>query len=286
MLSSLQLEAFHTLGQTRNFSKAARRLHISQSAFSQRVINLERELGTTLLIRDRADIKLTEAGERLLRHCEVRGNLEAEFLRSLIPSCGDELSGVIRVGGFSSVMRSLVLPALAPLMRKHPDLSIITFSAELDEILDLLKSARADVVLSNRDPGREGVVPKFLGYEENVLVRSRRFPEADAYLDHDERDVTTSSYFRLLHDRPKSVRKRYLDDVYGLIDGVRLGYGKAVLPRHLISGLMDLEVLHPNTRLMVPVYLLHFEQPFYTRVQEALVAALLKHFEERLPRRR
>jgi hypothetical protein len=65
-------------------------------------------------------------------------------------------------------------------------------------------------------------------------VRSKGAKDLNIYLDHDERDATTSLYFDLLR-RKHPQHKRYLDDVYGLLDGVKLGFGKAVLPLHLLK---------------------------------------------------
>src|SRR5690606_24636694 len=102
-LSSKQLAAF--LGVTRegSFSLAAQRLHITQSALSQRVRQLEEELETGLIIRDAAGLQLTPAGEELLRYCQVRESLETEAL-SRISSTQSSSGGTIRIGGFSSVM--------------------------------------------------------------------------------------------------------------------------------------------------------------------------------------
>src|SRR5688572_17239087 len=100
-LPSLQLDAFVAVAQTQNFSKAAEKLHITQSALSQRVMNLEAELNATLFIRDRTGVQLTELGQELLRYCQNKEALENEFLSKLHAEKKTELSGEIRIGGFS-----------------------------------------------------------------------------------------------------------------------------------------------------------------------------------------
>src|SRR4051812_42865459 len=100
-LSSLQLDAFLTVAQTLNFTKAADQLHITQSALSQRIMKLEEELETSLFIRDRAGLKLTEAAQDLIRYCRCKNSLEDEFLSGLRDA---SLAGVIRIGGLSSLM--------------------------------------------------------------------------------------------------------------------------------------------------------------------------------------
>src|SRR4051812_25885712 len=62
-----QLEMFRAVAEQGTFTKAADRLHVSQSAVSRQVQLLEEELGGTLLRRSAKGVSLTEAGELLLR---------------------------------------------------------------------------------------------------------------------------------------------------------------------------------------------------------------------------
>ena len=77
---------------------------------------------------------------------------------------------------------------------------------------------------------------------------------------------------------------RYLDDVYGLIDGVKNGYGTAVLPLHLIRNERDLEVLERTKVLKVPVYIQFFHQPYYRKIHLEIVEAIKTHFNIELSR--
>ena len=60
-----------------------------------------------------------------------------------------------------------------------------------------------------------------LTHEENVLVKLKKAPDTEIYLDHDESDPTTKAYFFQNKGAFKPSNIRYLDDVYGLIDGVK-----------------------------------------------------------------
>ena len=70
------------------------------------------------------------------------------------------------------------------------------------------------------------------------------------------------------------LRRHFVGDVYGIIEGVRLGLGKAVLPMHLLSGAPGAEVINPKITLDIPVVLHYFKQPYYTRLHEAVVQTL------------
>ena len=111
-LQSNQLDAFMAVAELLNFTKAADKLHITQSALSQRILNLESELQTTLFIRDRSGLKLTEQSFDLIRYCQSRMTLEDEFINSLKSKNSKDLAGVLKIGGFSSVMRSVIQPSL------------------------------------------------------------------------------------------------------------------------------------------------------------------------------
>lgn len=148
-INSDQLEAFYVIAKTLHFTKAAELLNVSQSALSQRIAKLEDQLETTLFIRDRTSVRLTEAGIEVLRFCQLNESAETDLLSHLKGS-KNTLGGILRIGGFSSVNRSLVIPALKKLMIKNPDLSIQIFTKELRDLPDLLRRSEADYIITNK----------------------------------------------------------------------------------------------------------------------------------------
>ncbi len=280
-LNSSQLEAFFIIAKLLNFTKAAEALYVTQSALSQRIAKLEEDLGTALFIRDRTSIRLTAAGEQVLRYCQFNEAVESELLAKLRDT-NEDLAGVLRIGGFSSINRSLVIPSLKKIMNKNPRLSIQLITKELQDLSSLLKSAEADYVFTNKKSDSPNIESLFLGYEENVLVKLKKAPDTEIYLDHDETDPTTKGYCSQNKIAFKPLNMRYLDDVYGLVDGVKNGFGKAVLPLHLIKNETSLEILHPKKILRVSVYLQFFVQPFYRRVHSEILSDVREFFHATL----
>jgi DNA-binding transcriptional LysR family regulator len=274
-LSSLNLDAFLACAQTGNFTRAAEKLHITQSALSQRVQNLESELETSLFIRGRSGIRLTEQGDELLRYCQARTAIEAEVVDRIKGLAADELTGVIRIGGFSSVMRSVILPSLAPLLVKYPRVKLELISRELRQLPELLKSGEIDFMVLDQNLNREDLETVHLGDELNVLVQKKNYKGEDIYLDHHENDEITFKYLRMRStNRSSKIERRYLDDVYGLLDGVKLGLGRAVLPLHLVKEDPEISVIEKGRSLKVPVVLHYYRRPFYNKLHTAVVEAL------------
>ncbi len=281
-LSTTQLEAFLAVSQTLNFTLAAEKLHVTQSALSQRIINLESELGTTLLIRDRSGIRLTEVGSSLVRYCQVKNSFEDEFISSIRSQDKTELSGTIRIGGFSSVTNSVILPALSSLLKQHSNLKLQLVSKELSDLFSLLKRGEIDYLVSDDQINREEFERILLGVEKNVLVTSKSAADTERFLDHDENDQTTLQYLKKFKLPTKNLTRIYLDDFYGILEGLKLGLGKAVVPEHLIPKKEGLIVLNPSSVLEVPVYFYFYSQPFYSKLHSVVVEALKLGFKKTL----
>jgi DNA-binding transcriptional LysR family regulator len=276
-LSSRELDAFFAVARTRNFSRAAKELHITQSALTQRVQGLEETLGLTLFVRNPRGVTTTPAGERLLRYCQARSGLEAELVADLSGGQDEGLGGTLRLAAYSTVLRSVVIPALAPLLRANPKLQPHFLEAELRDLPEKLLHGEADYVVIDRPLARADLETLKLGEEENVLVTSARYdPPEDLFLDHDVADQTTIEFFAAQGKAPPNLRRGFYDDVYGIIEGVAMGLGRAVIPRHVAAAEKRLEIVRGYRSVKVPVHLQYFKQPFYTKLHEAVIDALAK----------
>jgi DNA-binding transcriptional LysR family regulator len=117
------LAAFMAVAQERNFTRAAKRLGVSQSALSQTVRSLEAQLGLRLLTRTTRSVVPTDAGERLLM--SVGPRLE-EIQRELMVLSGlrDKPSGVIRLTSTEYAAEAVLWPAIAKLVDEYPDIKV------------------------------------------------------------------------------------------------------------------------------------------------------------------
>lgn len=284
-LSAHQLDAFHAVAETGGFSKAAKRLGVTQPALSQRIQQLEGELKRRLFVRSPTGVSVTDAGARLLRYCEAQRALESEVLDDLaVDSAAGggkrelaELSGTVRIASFSSVGRSCVLPALAPVFRANPRLVIDFAVKEIHELEPMLGQGGAELVILDQVVPRPDVEAVPLGFEELVLVESKKLrTRDDVYLDHDPDDTTTLKFLGRNNVKTRYVRRSFFDDIYGVLDAAKEGYGRAVVPKHMLLGEYQesLRVVPDMRTTRSPVVMHHFRQPSYTRAHEAVTQAL------------
>ncbi|MGE3974951.1 MAG: LysR family transcriptional regulator [Bdellovibrionales bacterium] len=281
-ITSHQLEAFFETAKLRSFSKAANALAVTQSALSQRISHLEKDLEVALFIRDPSGPLLTSAGELLLRHCMVTSSLEDEVLGQL-KSSHAQLRGQIRIAGFSSILRSVVIPSLAPFLRDHPQVHCEFRSYEVAELFQVLRNGEADFVILDYHLQKAGIAEHVLGQEEYIVIQSTKYKGAeDIYLDHGPQDNATESFFREQSNAPKSYRRSFMGDVYGILNGVELGLGRAIMSKHLLGTSSKVEIVKGYKKYQRDVVLSYYEQPYYSRLHKELVLQLTKKAKEYL----
>ncbi|PIR89174.1 MAG: hypothetical protein COU07_02385 [Candidatus Harrisonbacteria bacterium CG10_big_fil_rev_8_21_14_0_10_40_38] len=272
-LSSDRLNALSALARFRNFSIAARSLGITQSALSQRIQKLEDDLEATLIVRDPSGLRLTDTGEKLTHFSNQISDLEREALGQIKKIPG-KLSGIVRIAGYSSITRSLVIPSLRSLADTHPDLRFEISSKEIRELIPMLRRGEADFVLLNREIEGEGLERIHLGVEENVCIVPGKLPFPDIYLDHDPDDLTTIRFFKRQKSQPKIIKRSYFDDIYGIIDAVQNGLGKAIVSKHLIKNLKNITIQKGLRSLKEPIILYYLSSPYQTLKNKEVVRVL------------
>lgn len=97
-----QLRYFIAVAEELSFSRAAKRLHISQPPLSTQIKAMEDELGTLLLARTRRKVELTQAGQLLLDHAR-RAVGELDLASETVRRAARGEAGVVRVGFTGSV---------------------------------------------------------------------------------------------------------------------------------------------------------------------------------------
>jgi LysR family hydrogen peroxide-inducible transcriptional activator len=118
-----QLRYFVAVAQIGNFSRAAKRCHVSQPSLSQQILKLERRLGQPLLNRLGRRVVLTDAGRLLLERAQAILAAVDEAERRLMDSDGLE-AGRLAVGAIPTIAPYLLPLALEGFTQRHPNIEL------------------------------------------------------------------------------------------------------------------------------------------------------------------
>jgi DNA-binding transcriptional LysR family regulator len=146
MLDVKRLKVLHEVARQGSFSAAADALSYTQSAISQQIAALERETGTTLVDRGARGVRLTDAGEALVRHadailtriCDAEAELEAiAGLRG----------GRVRLASFATAGSTFVPHAIANFHEQHPQVEILLKESDPEDSVPALKAGQLDIAI-------------------------------------------------------------------------------------------------------------------------------------------
>jgi DNA-binding transcriptional LysR family regulator len=140
-----RLELLLHLSRVGSMRAVAHDRGLTTSTVSQQVAALTREVGTPLLEPVGRGVRLTPAGERLARHAvDILAAVDAARA-DLDPTA--EPAGTVRVAGFATAVRRSLLPLVAVLSTRHPDVRLRIHEHEPLEALALLERDEVDLVL-------------------------------------------------------------------------------------------------------------------------------------------
>ncbi|MCX4695274.1 LysR family transcriptional regulator [Streptomyces sp. NBC_01408] len=146
MLDVRRLRLLRELAHRGTIAAVAQALAFSPSAVSQQLGVLEREAGLPLLERTGRRVRLTPAGQNLVRHAEaVLERLEQADADLAEARSG--LAGVLRIGSFPTATRAIVPAALTGLARRHPALEPMVSETDPAAVANALRAGDLDVAL-------------------------------------------------------------------------------------------------------------------------------------------
>lgn len=147
MLDVKRMRILKEVADHGSFSAAAEALSYTQSAVSQQIAALEREAGTQLVTRGSRGIRLTEAGEALVRHADAILTRLADAEAELEAIAGLR-GGRLRLAAFPTVGATLMPLAIATFRERHPDVELTVKQLEPEDSLPLLKMGELDIALT------------------------------------------------------------------------------------------------------------------------------------------
>lgn len=245
-----QLRYLIAVSETLNYTRAAELLHVSQSALSRQIIQLEKELGVRIFERNRQRVSVTDEGRVILGHA-ARILSEVTTLAAAAQDLAEGRGGELVVSCVWRIFFSFIPDTIAEFRRCHPQSEVRLLELPLQEQANALRSKKVHL----------GFMPsELLGDDEElermkvltsdlVVVVSRKHRLANRKsialkeLAHDtwlKNDAVKKSYPAFIKEYCK---KAGFTPIFGkagtgiedLLGMIAAGYGIAMLPRYIMA---------------------------------------------------
>ncbi|NLY65782.1 MAG: LysR family transcriptional regulator [Alcaligenaceae bacterium] len=163
------LKLFINIGETANLTRAAEKTFLSLPAASARIKNLEESLKVRLLIRQVTGVRMTPAGEILLKY--AKGVFQQlECLHSDLQPFSTGIKGKLRILANMTATHSFLAEALSSFLLENPDIDIELEEKLTKDIISAVRAGSADLGIASGSSNLDGldVVPLFK--DELVVV--------------------------------------------------------------------------------------------------------------------
>jgi LysR family transcriptional regulator, chromosome initiation inhibitor len=292
MLDYRGIEALYTVQELQSFEAAAKKLHITQSAVSQRIKALETHYGEPVLIR-MLPYKPTKLGEYLIGHfkriCLLEESLGHQLNQTMIKP---RVSIALNRDSLETWFLDLIEHTS---IFNNVTLEIIADDQELT--LDYLRKGLVSACLSTSEKGIIGGKVTFLGNMEYLLVASPEFIK-QYFSDKDPKKSLVNAP-AIKFDKNDKLHERYLEKFFGLngedlnfhiVPSVRgfkkyilLGYGYGLIPKlDILKELKNKKLLqlHVDKVWKIPLYWHYWDidSQFYIKFNTDII----QHAKEKL----
>jgi LysR family transcriptional regulator (chromosome initiation inhibitor) len=268
-LDAVQLATFQAVIAEGSFEAAARALHVTPSAVSQRIKALEQDVGQ-VLVRRAKPAAPTEAGQALVRYAGQVALLEREALaaaRGALAGSRVRISVVVNADS----LHTWFLPVLT----RVPDVLFDLHQDDQEYTADLLRTGTAMAAVTAQHVAVQGCRVERLGAMRYLAVAAPGFDAGDLatapVILLNRKDQLQHRFLAALTRRRLDPPIHYVPAAAAFVDAVRLGLGWALVPEQIArADIAEGRVveLTPGRHLDVPLYWQ------YWRMQSAVLTAL------------
>jgi DNA-binding transcriptional LysR family regulator len=246
-----ELQTFVEVADAGGVSPAARRLGVSKSIVSRRLVRLESELGIQLLARTTRGAALTEAGATF-RDYAARVVAEIDVAKETILPAGD-LRGRLRIAAPLTFGPTHFAPVLASLAQRHPQLQVQ--ASYTDRFVDLIAEG-FDCAIRVGHLADSNMLARRVGWTTAKYVATPDYIEKhgspatpEEFVTHEVVMQGTETWLAMDGDKIVTLKPQgrfKADNAVALVAAALAGIGLAGLPEELISE-------HLNSGALVPV---------------------------------
>lgn len=227
-------ELLNVLNETRNITRAADQLYLTQSALSKRIKSIEKELGIEMILRSRQGILFTPKGEAVLAHCG-RAAKEMNQLRKTLDSMGEEICGTLNTGISINFAQYRLPDILADYHKQYPKVNLHITTGQSRHLYRQMLDGSLDIAVLRGEYPWEQV--QFLLSQENIcLIRNVEYentPLSDImYISHRTDSAQSAMIARWLREQGLNPRPKgfCVDNITTCVEMVRRGLGWALIP--------------------------------------------------------
>ncbi|MEG0593500.1 MAG: LysR family transcriptional regulator [Coprobacillus sp.] len=168
-----QYKIFNEAASTLSFSLAARNLFITQSAVSQTITTLEKELNTQLFIRKSKGVILTKEGELLQQKISQALSLITS-VENQIMNLHDLSKGELIIGAGDTLSENYIMPYLVEFNKLYPNVTIKMVNRTSLEIIELLKTGQIEIGFINMPLHDEAITIKECLQVHDIFVSKEK----------------------------------------------------------------------------------------------------------------
>lgn len=284
-LLSQNLQAFVAIVKNSTVHGAASELGLTQTAVTQRIRALEKELGATFFLRSRKGMQLTQEGESLLRYCKGAEDLEGEVFGQIL-GAGTDKPVFVSIIGPTSVMTARIVDQCVSLYSAWPQLNLNFILTDTEDRLHAVRSGKASMAIIPPETVPNEMASKMLKPDRYVLVaasrwKGRRMQDIlanERLIDFYESDQTSINYLKKFGLLSELGRPRlFVNNNEAIIKLFRQGVGFGTLTQEIAKPLLEsgeLIAINGGAIMEDPLALTWYSRPEMPGYLKAIVSAI------------
>lgn len=171
-MDSQSLNTFITLASYRNFSKTADALFIAQSTVTNRIAELEREVGKPLFERNKRKVTLTSEGETFLTYAKRIVELTDAGVQEV--NSLNKYKDTLRIGTTNTIYECHLFPKIKEYMKQHPENAVKITIGHSNDLLQAMQDHLLDVIYIYVPFHKAGYECELFAVDDLVLVTSSK----------------------------------------------------------------------------------------------------------------
>jgi DNA-binding transcriptional LysR family regulator len=293
-----QMETLIALVEKRSFSRAAKKMFLSQPALTKNIGNMEACLGTLVVNRSNQGISLTTAGKIIYDYAQRIIKLRNEATEK-IHRLDENTGGDIYLGA-STIPATYILPRPLSLFRKkHPDICVHVQAADSEETINMVLDKEKEMGIIGKEPHNKKLIAQPLWQDQLILI----IPPSHRWCK--KKIITTKELLVepfVIRERGSATREildTYLKDTHSINSGqlnvcsemgsseaikeaVIAGLGVSVISIHAVARELTQKMLHtvslPGCAITRHFYLIYQHRLEFTSLNKVFVD-FLKRYE-------